>query len=151
MNGHKSIDGRCLFQIPGINGKYSPTNQLIDQLIDLSTNRRNILPIALVPDTPSPTTSIPTVVADFHVVKWYNSEVVIDLDKIPSLQWKFTNQFGNKVYPDSGVWMSRIDSWLMMYGKKYLLLYLTKTTWSCSGEAGTRLRIWPRHCGSKVW
>ena len=117
MNGHKSIDGRCLFQIPGINGKYSPTNQLIDQLIDLSTNRRNILPIALVPDTPSPTTSIPTVVAGCHRIKCYNSKDAIDLDEVPSLQWKFTNQFSDPVYLNSGVRMSRHDSYLMMYGK----------------------------------
>ena len=91
-----------------------------------------------------------TVVADCHGVNWYDSKDVIDLYEIPSLQWKFTNQFGNTVYPNSGVWMSRLDAWLMMYGNKNLLLSLTTKTWSCSGEAGTRLRIWPRRCSSKV-
>ena len=50
-------------------------------------------PVAPVPDTPSPTTSNPTVVADCHGVKWCNSEYVIDLDGVPSLQCNFTNQF----------------------------------------------------------
>ena len=57
-------------------------------------------------------------VDDYHGVKWYNSEDVIDLDEVPSLQWEFTNKFGDDVYPNYGVWMSRIDSWLMIYGKK---------------------------------
>ena len=60
----------------------------------------------------------PSVVADCHGVKWYDSEDVIDLDEVPSLQWKFSHQFGNAVFPNSSVWMSRFDAWLMMYGKK---------------------------------
>ena len=75
-------------------------------------------PVAPVTDTTSPTTSTPTVVDDCHGVKWYDSEDVIDLDEVPSLQWKFTNKFDYAVYPNSGVWMSRIDAWLMIYGKK---------------------------------
>ena len=42
-------------------------------------------PVTLVPDTNSPTTSTPTVVADFHGIKWYDYEDVIDLDEFPSL------------------------------------------------------------------
>ena len=57
-------------------------------------------------------------VADYHGVKWYDSEHVTDLYEVPSLQWKFTNQFGDTVYPNYGVCMSRLDAWLMMYGKK---------------------------------
>ena len=83
--------------------------------------------VAPVPDTPSHTTSTLTVVVDFHGVKWYDSEDVIDLDEVPSLQWNFTNKFGDPVYPNSSVWMSRIDAWLMMYGEKYLILSLTNT------------------------
>ena len=71
-----------------------------------------------VPDTPSSTTSTPTVVADCHGVKWYNYEDVIYLDEFPSLQWKSINQFGDPFYPKYGVWMSRLDAWLIMYGKK---------------------------------
>ena len=74
-------------------------------------------PVSPVPDAPSPTTSTPTVVADFHGVKWYDYEDVIDLDKVTSLQWKFTNQFSDPVYPNSVVWMSMFDAWLMIYGK----------------------------------
>ena len=48
-------------------------------------------PVAPVTDTTSPTNSTPTVVADCIVVKWYDSEDVIDLYEVPSLQWKFTN------------------------------------------------------------
>ena len=107
-------------------------------------------PVAPVPDTTQPTISTSTVVADYYGVKWYNYEDVIDLDNAPSIKWKFTNQFGDPVYPNSGVWMSRLDTWLMMYGNKNLLLSFTTKTWSFSGEAGTRLRIWPRRCGSKV-
>ena len=73
-------------------------------------------PVAPLPDTPSPTTSNPAVVADCHVVKWCNSDYVIDLYGVPSLQWNFTNQFDYPVYPNFGVWMSRLDAWLMMYG-----------------------------------
>ena len=43
--------------------------------------------ISPVPDTHSPTISTPTVVSDCHVVKWYYSEDIIDLDEFPSLQW----------------------------------------------------------------
>ena len=74
---------------------------------------------APVPDTPSPTTSTPTVVSDCHEVKWYDYEGVLNLDEVPSRQCNCTNQFGDPVYPNSGVWMSRIDAWLMMYSKKY--------------------------------
>ena len=74
--------------------------------------------VAPVPDTPPHTTSTPTVVADCHGVKWYNSKDIIDLDEVPSFQWKFTNQFGDPFYPNSGVCMSRLDAWLIMYGKK---------------------------------
>ena len=78
-------------------------------------------PIAPVPDTPSPTKSTPTVVADFHGVKWYDSKYLIDLDEVPSLQWKFTNQFFDQAYCNSGVWMYMIDSLFVMYGKKICL------------------------------
>ena len=94
-------------------------------------------PVAPVPDTTSPTTSTPAVVADCHGVKGYNYEDVIYLYEVPSLQWKFTNQFGDPVYPNYSVWMSMIDSWLMIYGKKHLILSLTTPTWSCSGKEGT--------------
>ena len=57
-------------------------------------------------------------VSDCHGVKWHDSKYVIDLDEVPSLQWKFTNKFDYAVYPNSGVWMSSIDAWLMIYGKK---------------------------------
>ena len=57
-------------------------------------------------------------VADCHGVKWYNYEDVIYLDEFPSLQWKSINQFGDPFYPKYGVWMSRLDAWLIMYGKK---------------------------------
>ena len=66
-------------------------------------------------------------VVGFHGVKWYDSEDVIDLDEVPSLQWNLTNKFGDPVYPNSGVWMYRIDAWLMLYGEKYWILSLTKT------------------------
>ena len=85
-----------------------------------------------------------SVVADCHGVKWYDSEDVIDSYELPSLQWNFTNRFGDPVYPNSGVWMSRLDAWLMMYVEKNLLLSLTTPTWSCPGEAGSHLRTWPR-------
>ena len=85
---------------------------------------------APVPDMAPPNTSTPMVVADCHGVKWYDYEYVIDLDEVPSLQWKFTNQFGDASYPNSGVWISRLDAWLMMYGKTNLLLSLTTPTWS---------------------
>ena len=65
--------------------------------------------VAPLPYTPSPTTSTPTLVADYHGVKWYDYEDLMYLDEVPSLQWKFTNQFGDPVYPNSGVWMSRLD------------------------------------------
>ena len=107
-------------------------------------------PVAPVPDTTLPTTSTPTVVADNHGVKWYNSEDVTDLNEVPSLQWDFTNQFGDAVYPNSGVWVSRLDAWLMMHGKKNIIS-LTTPTWSCSGKIGTHLSKWPRRCSSKVW
>ena len=51
-----------------------------------------------VPDTTLPNSITPTVVADYHGVKWYSSRDVIDLDEVPSLQFKFTNQFGDPVY-----------------------------------------------------
>ena len=51
-----------------------------------------------VPDTPPPTHITPTLVADCHGLKWYDSKDVIDLDEVPSLQWNFTNQFGDPVY-----------------------------------------------------
>ena len=60
-------------------------------------------PVSPVPDTTSPTTSTPMVVSDFHGVKWYNSEDVIYLDELPSLQWNFTNQFVDAVYPKYSV------------------------------------------------
>ena len=47
-------------------------------------------PVARVPDTPSHTTSITTVVDDCHRGKRYDSEYVIYLYAVPSLQWKFT-------------------------------------------------------------
>ena len=75
-------------------------------------------PVAPIPDTSSPTTSTPTVVDDFHVVKWYDYEGVIDLDASPSIQWKFTNQFGDPFYHNDGVWMSRLYSRLIIYGLK---------------------------------
>ena len=68
-----------------------------------------------------------TVVADCHGVNWYDSKDVIDLYEIPSLQWKFTNKFGNPVYPNFGVWMSRLDDWLMMYSKKTFASFLDNT------------------------
>ena len=43
-------------------------------------------PFGPVHDKPSATTSDPTVVADVHGVKWYNSKDVIYLDEVPSLQ-----------------------------------------------------------------
>ena len=70
--------------------------------------------VAPVPDTPSPTNSTPTVVYDCRGVKWCDYEGLIYLDEVPSLQWKFTNQFGGPVYPNSGFCMSRLDAWLMM-------------------------------------
>ena len=106
--------------------------------------------VTLGPDTPSHTTTTPTVVADCHGLKWYNYEDVIDIDELPSLQWNFTNKFGDPVYLNSGVWMSRFDAWLMIYDKK-LLIYLTTPTWSCSGKVGSHLKILLRRCGSKVW
>ena len=84
--------------------------------------------VALLPDTPSYTTSTPTVVADFHGVKWCDSKNVIDLDEVTSLHWKFINHFVDPVYPNSGVWMFRLDAWFMMYGEKYFLLSLTTLT-----------------------
>ena len=66
-------------------------------------------PVVPVPDTTSPTTSTPTVVDDYNGLKWYDYEDVIYLDDVPSLQRKFTNQFGDYFYPKSGVWMSSID------------------------------------------
>ena len=54
--------------------------------------------VAPVPDTPPHTTITPTLVSNCHGVKWYNYKDVIDLDEVPSLQWKFTNQFGDQVY-----------------------------------------------------
>ena len=80
----------------------------------LNTNPPPTL-VAPVPDTTSPTTSNPTVVSDCHRVKWYNSKDEIDLYEVPSLQWKFTNKFGDALYPNYGVCMSRLDAWLMMY------------------------------------
>ena len=35
--------------------------------------------------TSIPTNIAPTLVADFHGVKWYDSKDVIDLDELPSL------------------------------------------------------------------
>ena len=66
------------------------------------------------------------VVAGCHIVKWYDSKNLIDLDKIPSLQWNFTNQFGDPVYPNSDVWMSRLDVWLMVHGKKNICFFILK-------------------------
>ena len=83
--------------------------------------------VAPVPDTTSPTTSTTTVVADCHGVKWYYSKDVIDLDEVPSLQWKFNNKFGDPVYPNSGVWMNRLDAWLIMYGKKTFAYFFENT------------------------
>ena len=57
------------------------------------------------------------VVSDCHGVKWYDSKYLIDLDKVPSLQWKFTNEFGHTVYPNSGVWIFIIYAWIMIYDK----------------------------------
>ena len=57
-------------------------------------------PVVPVPDTPPPTTSTTTLISYFHGLKWYDSKYVIDLDEVPSLQWKFTNQFGDTVYSD---------------------------------------------------
>ena len=53
-----------------------------------------------VPDTPPPTSITPTLVADFHGVKWHDSKHVINLDKVPSLQWNFTNKFDDPVYSE---------------------------------------------------
>ena len=61
--------------------------------------------------------------SDFHGVKWYDYEHVIDLDEFPSLQWKFTNQFSDPVYPNSGVWMSGRGAWLMKFGLKHCLFF----------------------------
>ena len=55
-------------------------------------------PVSHVPDTPPPITSTPTLVSDFHGVKWYDSKDVIDLYEVPSLQWKFTNHFGDPFF-----------------------------------------------------
>ena len=46
---------------------------------------------------------------------------------MPSLQWNFTNQFGDPVYPNSGVWISRLDSWLIMYGLKSFSSFFENT------------------------
>ena len=59
--------------------------------------------------------------------KWYNYKNVIDLDKVPSLQRKLTNQFGDLVYPKSGVFMSSFDAWLMMYGKYIFASFFDNT------------------------
>ena len=107
-------------------------------------------PVAPVNDTPPPTTSTPTVVADCHGVKWYDYKYLIDLDEVTPLQRKFTNQFSNPLYPNSGVCMSRLDDWLMMYGKKNLLISLTKPTVIYSVKAGAHLRTRPRCCSYKV-
>ena len=93
-------------------------------------------PVTLVLDTTSPTTITHTVVAGFHGVKWYDYKDEIDLDELPSLHWKFTNQFGDAVYPNSGVWVSRLDAWLMMYEKKLLLISFTRPSWYFSVKAG---------------
>ena len=84
--------------------------------------------VTLVLDTPSHTTTTPMVVADCHGLKWYNYEGVVDLDELPSLQWIFTNKFGDPVYLNSVVWMSSFDAWLIIYDKKKLLIYLTTPT-----------------------
>ena len=75
-----------------------------------------LAPVAPIPDTTSPTNITPVVFSYLRGVKWYHSEDVIDLYEVSPLQWKFTNQFCGAVYPNSGVWMSRIDAWLMIYG-----------------------------------
>ena len=49
-------------------------------------------------NTPPPNTSNNKLVAVCHGVKWYDYKTLIDLDKVPSIQWKFTNQFGDTVY-----------------------------------------------------
>ena len=67
-------------------------------------------PVSTIYYTPSPNTSTPTVVADCHGVKWYDYEDVKYLDELPSLQWIFTNKFGDTVYPISGVWVSIFDA-----------------------------------------
>ena len=58
------------------------------------------IPVAPVPDTPPHTTITPTLVADCNGVKLYYSKYVIDLDELPSIQWNFTNNFGDPIYLD---------------------------------------------------
>ena len=68
-------------------------------------------PVDHVPDTPtpSPTNINPTLVYDFHGVKWYNSKDVIDLYEVPSLQWNFINHFGDPVYLE--IYLARRGLW----------------------------------------
>ena len=75
------------------------------------------------PDTPSTANITPNVVAGCHGLKSYYYKDRIDLDEVPSLQQKFTNQFGDPFYPNSGFWMSSLDAWLMVYGKKIASLF----------------------------
>ena len=70
----------------------------------------------ITPDT-TPTLPLPTV--ECHGTKWYNpGSAVINIGDLNEKQWKVTNIFGEDIYPGSGHYMSRLEAWLLLYGRK---------------------------------
>ena len=84
--------------VPDTNPPITVPTNLPTENIPVTDPTTPTTPVAPVTDTPPPTNITTTLVADFHRVNCYYSKDEIDLDEVPSLQWEFTNKFGDPVY-----------------------------------------------------
>ena len=65
-----------------------------------------------------------------HHVKWFDIENSHHhcFPEIPRQKIYFMNQFANKIYPESGHWMSHLDTWLMMWCQDNLTTFVQETS-----------------------
>ena len=93
-------------------------------------------------------------VDDCHGVKWYDSKHVIDLNKLPSLQWKFTNQFGDPVYLETelawrGLWKGyfdldkgkKLEKSVFVWADRYQMYFISNTSSLITGMNYSRDRL----------
>ena len=93
-------------------------------------------PPAALPPTVPPLPPLPAQereqdeVAVCHGERWYSPPAgqMPALMEVPPRQWYVRDQFGNKIYNGSGPEMSRLDAWLMMWGKENLNSFIRNTS-----------------------
>ena len=87
-------------------------------------------------------------------MKWYNFKDIIDLDEIPSLQWKFTNNFGDPVYSEiklaqRGLWKGyfsldnekKLDRFAFVWVDRYRSYFISNTPYLIPGLSYARDRL----------